>query len=99
MARRLEVAELLCSELSCRVSETPEEDPKTVLLALRGIRYCKLAGADTESLVALLRGRGNHQHAVLVDFLRGLNIEDIDQGIRHIELRLHPGSARSRLAS
>lgn len=91
MARKLDVAELLCNELSFRASENPEEDPKTVLFALRGIKYFKLAGEDAESLVALLRGRGNHEHAVLIDFLQGLNIEDIDRGIRHLEVQVHPG--------
>lgn len=96
MARKLDVAVMLCDELSSRASENPEEDPKTVLFALRGIKYFKLAGEDIESVVALLRTRGNHEHAVLVDFLQDLNIQDIDRGIRHLEVGLH---SRQGLAS
>lgn len=91
MARKLEVAEMLCDELSSRVSKNPEEDPATVLFALRGIKYFKLAGEDVESVVTLLRGRGKHEHAVLVDFLRGLNIQDLDRGIQNLELRIDSG--------
>lgn len=91
MERKLDVAAILCDELSSRASEIPEEDPATVLFALRGIKYFKLAGEDVESLVALLRGRGNHEHAVLIDFLQGLHLQDIEAAIQNLEVRLNAG--------
>jgi hypothetical protein len=70
----------------------PEEDPATVLFALRSIRKLKMSGEDVSVVSTLLRAKGRHQHAELIDFLRVLNLEEIEKGITYLEPRSESSS-------